>query len=168
MVCGFKPDHDLLVMIEDWPAAPQGDCLVQHLKVWGDRNSNYAINEAISREQDREAGRGRFREIQMTKENQRLVQQLRMDVKRLQYNEGEEKQRRAPEELQYSEEEIAEVIHDRETEDIVNVGEEQARRKHEGSDDWDTESEEELKEKNPDQKRMDRSDWKRRMKQMSK
>jgi hypothetical protein len=35
--CGSKPDVDRLVRVEDWPASPQGDCLCQHLKVWGDR-----------------------------------------------------------------------------------------------------------------------------------
>jgi hypothetical protein len=83
------------VVIEDWPASPQGDVLCQHLKIWGDRycfcgetkgssipmmsgkfflriTSNYPIKSCFQREEDYMAIKRRFCEIAMTKENSKL------------------------------------------------------------------------------------------------
>jgi hypothetical protein len=80
-----------------------GRRLAQHLKVWGDRSpfigqrkggglpvepgifaiiiaSNYAINEAFSKEQDREAIRRRLNQIEMTTANKVLREAMKIDA----------------------------------------------------------------------------------------
>jgi hypothetical protein len=100
--CGMETRTVRKVIIEDWPARPQGDVLAQHLKIWGDRycfcaetkgsslpvmpgrfflivTSNYGINDCFSRPEDVAAIRRRFAEIEMTAENQKLVRRLILD-----------------------------------------------------------------------------------------
>nr|ATP66707.1 Rep [Rodent circovirus] len=82
---GYNPDIHTRIIIEDWPSAPQGDALCQHLKIWADRypftaetkgghiavsptyqlfvTSNYKIDQCFSNDEDREAIRRRFTEI---------------------------------------------------------------------------------------------------------
>jgi hypothetical protein len=102
--CGMETRTVRKVIIEDWPARPQGDMLVQHLKIWGDRycfcaetkgsslpvmpgrffvivTSNYGIQDCFSRREDVEAVKRRFSEIEMTRENQKLVGRLTLDEK---------------------------------------------------------------------------------------
>lgn len=76
------------VIIEDYPCAPQGNALVQHMKIWADRypfeaeckgshmlvepgrfflivTSNYPIDSCFCQEEDKEAIHRRFKEVQM-------------------------------------------------------------------------------------------------------
>lgn len=91
---GYTECYHTRVIIDDWPKAPQGDALCQHLKIWGDRypftgevkggsvnivptfsiviTSNYSIDEAFSNEEDRDAIKRRFKEIHMSKKVQDL------------------------------------------------------------------------------------------------
>ena len=78
------------MIIEDYPCAPQGNALVQHMKIWGDRypfegeckgshmlieprrfflivTSNYPIDLCFQTEDDKEAIRRRFHEVRMVK-----------------------------------------------------------------------------------------------------
>jgi hypothetical protein len=149
--CGFRPEQDRLVIIEDWPSAPQGDCLSQHLKIWGDRypfiaetkgsgipvepgriaiivTSNYGIDQAFSREQDRDAIRRRFREINMTVANKKLIEAMKIDGKVLSYNEEEEHEVMDEDELQMTDEEKEERIREREIEDFEHKGKETFKR----------------------------------------
>jgi hypothetical protein len=102
--CGMETRTVQKVIIEDWPPAPQGEMLCQHLKVWGDRypfggetkgscipimpgrffiiiTSNYAPNQCFSREEDRKAIERRFSVIRMTKENVKLLAKVQLDIK---------------------------------------------------------------------------------------
>jgi hypothetical protein len=160
--CGFRPEQDRLVIVEDWPGAPQGDCLSQHLKIWGDRypfigetkgsgipiepgrisiiiTSNYNIDEAFTREKDRDAIKRRFREIEMNQQNKKLIEVMRIDGKVLAFNEDEEQPVMDEDELQYTEEEIDEKERERETEDIAEKGMETYRRKNLRAEDLDEE-----------------------------
>jgi hypothetical protein len=100
--CGFSCTNTRLVILEDYPGLPQGDALQHHMKVWADRypflgeikgggvtietgrwaliiTSNYAIDECFSKEQDRKALHRRFNEIQMTRANATLIENLKID-----------------------------------------------------------------------------------------
>jgi hypothetical protein len=95
---GFSPLLHKQVTIEDW--APTHECLTSHLKMWADRypfigevkgssfmmepgrwnlviTSNYSIEECFN-ETDREAIKRRFAEIQMTQENKKMIDALRL------------------------------------------------------------------------------------------
>jgi hypothetical protein len=158
--CGFRPELDRLVVIDDWPCAPQGDCLVQHLKIWGDRypfiaetkgsgipvepgriaiiiTSNYGIEEAFSREQDKDAIKRRFRELNMNKNNKTVIEAMRIDGKVLAYNKENETEVMNEEELMYTEEEIETRTRERETEDLQEKGKEKYRRGNLNKEDLD-------------------------------
>jgi hypothetical protein len=100
--CGMESRSVRKVIIEDWPARPQGDMLAQHLKIWGDRycfcaetkgsslpvmpgrffliiTSNYQIQDCFGRQEDISAIKRRFTELEMTPENEKLVSRLRLD-----------------------------------------------------------------------------------------
>jgi hypothetical protein len=100
--CGMETREVKKVIIEDWPASPAGDILGQHLKIWADRycfcgetkgssipimpgkyflivTSNYGIEQCFSKQQDIEAIKRRFSEIEMTPENEKLVSRLQLD-----------------------------------------------------------------------------------------
>jgi hypothetical protein len=138
--CGFRPEQDRLVIIEDCPGAPEGDCQSQHLKIWGDRHpfigetkrsgipiepgriaiivtSNSEIDEAFSRERDRDAIKRGFRELNMNQANKKMIQAVRRDGKVLASNEEEEHEVMSEEQLQCTDEEKEERIRERETED---------------------------------------------------
>lgn len=96
---GLRRTHKR-VILDDYPAAPQGDTLAQHMKLWGDRyplaleikgshisrvpdfqfivTSNYSIDQCFSKEEDREAIRRRYNEIEM-KEGDNLNDFLQID-----------------------------------------------------------------------------------------
>jgi hypothetical protein len=88
--------------MDDYPRRPLGDALQHHLKLWADRypftgetkgssvivepgrlalvvTSNYDIDDCFSNEEDREALKRRFNVIHMTKANQCLIKQTRID-----------------------------------------------------------------------------------------
>jgi hypothetical protein len=119
--CGMETRSVQKVIIEDWPPAPQGDMLCQHLKVWADRypfggetkgscipimpgrffviiTSNYSPEQCFTKEEDRQAIKRRFSVIQMTAENVKLLSRVRMDETILaQVNEEmEEEEQREP------------------------------------------------------------------------
>jgi hypothetical protein len=98
---GFQAITTRAVIIEDYPPLPAGNVLSHHLKIWGDRypfiaevknsgvqcepgrwfliiTSNYPIEQCITMEEDVEAVKRRFREIQMTNENKTMVENLRL------------------------------------------------------------------------------------------
>jgi hypothetical protein len=100
--CGMETRTVTKVIVEDWPASLQGDVRSQHLKIWGDRycfcgetkgssirimpgafflliTSNYPIKSCFQREEDYNAIKRRFCEIQMTKQNEKLVSRLNLD-----------------------------------------------------------------------------------------
>jgi hypothetical protein len=100
--CGMETRTVRKVIIEDWPARPQGDMLAQHLKIWADRycfcaetkgssvpvmpgrffliiTSNFQIEDCFGRREDVGAIKRRFTELEMTLENQKLVARLRLD-----------------------------------------------------------------------------------------
>jgi hypothetical protein len=100
--CGYEITRTTAVIIEDWPARPYGDCLVQHLKIWGDRSpfigetkgsailveprrffiiitSNYKMEDWFSNPQDVAALKRRLIVIEMTEANKVLVEELRLD-----------------------------------------------------------------------------------------
>jgi hypothetical protein len=90
------------VIIEDYPCLPHGDCLTHHVKVWADRypftaekkcahlqvetgrfilivTSNHPIERCFANPEDVEAIRRRFNEIEMTRANKVLVNNLKAD-----------------------------------------------------------------------------------------
>jgi hypothetical protein len=90
------------VLIEDYPCFPQGDCLQHHMKVWADRypftgekkcshlqvepgrfilivTSNYPIEKCFSHQENVEAIKRRFNEIEMTSGNAVLIRSLSAD-----------------------------------------------------------------------------------------
>jgi Ras-related C3 botulinum toxin substrate 1 len=92
-------DH---VIVENFPAAPEGDQLVSELEKWGDRypfvgtvrrstmlveparftlvvTSHYSIAECFSRPVEQEAMRARFLEVEMTADNRDDVLQRKLD-----------------------------------------------------------------------------------------
>jgi hypothetical protein len=96
---GFQPMTTNCVIIEDYPPLPAGNVLSHLLKIWGDRypfvaevknsgvicepgrwfliiTSNYPIERCIQNEEDVEAIKRRFHEIEMTTAN--MVAQLRL------------------------------------------------------------------------------------------
>lgn len=85
---GYNLLSTKIVIIEDYPCLPQGNALVQHMKVWGDRypfeaeakgshmmveprrfflivTSNYPIDQCFENEEDKKAIHRRFRERQI-------------------------------------------------------------------------------------------------------
>lgn len=93
---GYSVIMHKLIIIEDYPCLPAGNCLVQHLKIWGDRycfegevktahvfvqpgrfflvvTSNYPINMCFENPVDIEAIKRRFTEIEMTEDNRALL-----------------------------------------------------------------------------------------------
>ena len=87
---GYNIMKTKIVILEDYPCAPQGNMLVQHMKIWGDRypfqgeckgshimveparfflivTSNYSIDECFINEEDKKAIKRRFKEVQMVK-----------------------------------------------------------------------------------------------------
>lgn len=93
---GYKLLQTKLVILDDYPCNPQGNVLVQYIKIWGDRypfegeckgshvlvepgrflfviTSNYPIDMCFIAEEDKAAIHRRFREIEMTKENAPLI-----------------------------------------------------------------------------------------------
>jgi hypothetical protein len=104
--CGFDPRYVKLVILEDYPALPQGNNLCYHMKIWADRypflgetkgssvvvepgkfimivTSNYAIRDCFSRTEDVMALKRRFHEIEMTKQNAPLLRCAQVDFERL-------------------------------------------------------------------------------------
>jgi hypothetical protein len=100
--CCYHCSNTKLVILEDYPAFPQGDALAHHMKVWADRypflgeikgggvtiepgrwalvvTSNYCIDECFGKEQDKRALHRRFNEIEMTAANKKLIDELRID-----------------------------------------------------------------------------------------
>nr|UJP31670.1 replicase [Donkey kirkovirus Hetian-7] len=95
---GFEPSCHQRVVLDDYPSSPQGDTLVQHMKIWGDRyvfigeekgghltiepnfqfvvTSNFSIDECFNKEQDREAIRRRFREVYLDSRKENLDEWL--------------------------------------------------------------------------------------------
>jgi hypothetical protein len=96
--CGYEIMRTKAVIIEDWPARPYGDCLVQHLKIWGDRyifigetkgsvimveprrffviiTSNFKMEDCLSSPEDIAALKRRFQVLEMTEENKVLVEE---------------------------------------------------------------------------------------------
>jgi hypothetical protein len=90
------------VIIEDWPASPFGDCLVQHLKIWGDRDtfigetkgsavmveprrffaiikSNFPMEQYFTRKEQIEPMKRRFHVILMKEENKGVIEAMRLD-----------------------------------------------------------------------------------------
>lgn len=87
---GYNLLSTKIVIIEDYPCAPQGNALVQHMKIWGDRypfegeckgshmmieprrfflivTSNYPIDLCFENEEDKKAIKRRFNECHMEK-----------------------------------------------------------------------------------------------------
>lgn len=87
---GYNLLQTKIVIIEDYPCAPQGNVLVQHIKIWGDRypfegeckgshlmieprrfflivTSNYPIDVCFENEEDKKAIHRRFNEVRMIK-----------------------------------------------------------------------------------------------------
>lgn len=87
---GYNLLQTKIVIIEDYPCAPAGNALVQHMKIWGDRypfegeckgshmlieprrfflivTSNYSIDMCFQTEDDKEAIKRRFHEVKMEK-----------------------------------------------------------------------------------------------------
>ena len=87
---GYNLLSTKIVIIEDYPCAPQGNALVQHMKIWGDRypfegeckgshmlieprrfflivTSNYSIDMCFQTEDDKDAIKRRFHEVKMVK-----------------------------------------------------------------------------------------------------
>ena len=85
---GYNLIRTKIVIIEDYPACPQGNTLVQHMKIWGDRypfegeckgshlmieprrfflivTSNYPIEGCFMNYEDQQAIKRRFREVEM-------------------------------------------------------------------------------------------------------
>lgn len=100
---GFSLLNTKLVILDDYPCNPQGNVLVQYIKIWGDRypfegeckgshvlvepgrflfviTSNYPINQCFINEEDQAAIHRRFREIEMTKDNAPLILATTIDT----------------------------------------------------------------------------------------
>lgn len=83
---GYNLLETKIVIIEDYPCLPQGNLLIQHMKIWGDRypfegeckgshlmveprrffliiTSNFPITECFENEEDQKAIKRRFKEI---------------------------------------------------------------------------------------------------------
>ena len=99
---GFQHFRTKIVILEDYPAAPAGNALAQHMKIWGDRyqfigenkgshisiepgrfflviTSNYSITQAFNNEDDIKAIQRRFNEVEMTEENSTMINALSVD-----------------------------------------------------------------------------------------
>ena len=91
-----------IVIIDDYPPAPQGNVLAQHIKVWGDRypfigeckgahvmvepgrfffvvTANYPIEVCFEQSEDISAIKRRFHEIEMTDENSEMIRSMVLD-----------------------------------------------------------------------------------------
>jgi hypothetical protein len=135
--CGFKPTEDRLVIVEDWPAFPQRDCLPQHFTAWGHSypvigetkagglpvkperfaiviTSNSSIEEALSKEQDRKAIGRRFDQMEVTTGNKMPIEAIKTDAHILAFDEDEEMEPRNAEDLQYEPAEIHDKVRERE------------------------------------------------------
>jgi hypothetical protein len=100
--CGFN-HTTTCVVLEDYPAAPQGDVLSQYIKIWGDRypftaevkggsilmepgrwaliiTSNHSIEQAITNQSDRDAIKRRFTEVELNHQNCQIFCQTRIDL----------------------------------------------------------------------------------------
>jgi FtsZ-binding cell division protein ZapB len=89
--------------MEDYPAMPMGDCLQYHIKLWVDRfpftaegkgsacvgepgkfsllvTSNYPTEKCFSRQEDVQAIRRRFWEIERTTENKPMIENWQLDA----------------------------------------------------------------------------------------
>ena len=99
---GYKLFETKLVILEDYPSAPAGNALCQHMKIWGDRyqfvgeckgshtyvepgrfffiiTSNYPISMCFQNPDDIEAIGRRFEEIEMNEENKITLENTRVD-----------------------------------------------------------------------------------------
>lgn len=99
---GYKLFETKLVILEDYPAAPAGNALCQHMKIWGDRyqfigeckgshtyvepgrfffiiTSNYPISMCFQNPDDVEAIGRRFEEIEMTEENKVMINTMKLN-----------------------------------------------------------------------------------------
>jgi hypothetical protein len=131
--CGMETRTVTKVIIEDWPASPQGDILGMHLKIWGDRycfcgetkgssipimpgrfflivTSNYRIRNCFQREEDWRAISRRFAEIEMTAANEKLVGRMVMNEGILAKWKPEEEEEEAEEMERISLEELLEAM----------------------------------------------------------
>jgi hypothetical protein len=157
--CNYHCSDTRLVILEDYPALPQGDALQYHMKVWADRypflgeikgggviiepgrfaivvTSNYRIEECFSKEQDRKALLRRFREIQMTKSNKSLIESLKIDfqilTKRKKQTEEQE-----PGTKEETDEEIDEWMnHEKEVEEMQQESRERAEKGLDEEEEW--------------------------------
>lgn len=100
---GYRLLSTKIVILDDYPCNPQGNVLVQYIKIWGDRypfegeckgshvlvepgrflfiiTSNYPIDQCFLFEEDKAAIHRRFREIEMTKDNAPLILGTRIDT----------------------------------------------------------------------------------------
>lgn len=100
---GYSLLNTKLVILDDYPCNPQGNVLVQYIKIWGDRypfegeckgshvlvepgrfllviTSNYPIEQCFINEEDKAAIHRRFREIEMTKDNAPLILATRINT----------------------------------------------------------------------------------------
>lgn len=100
---GYSLISHKAVIIEDYPCLPQGNLLVQYLKIWGDRycfqgeckgshqlvqpgrfflivTSNYPIENCFENIADIEAIQRRFKELHMTRDNETMINQLKMNI----------------------------------------------------------------------------------------
>ena len=107
---GYSILNTKIVIIEDYPCAPQGNMLVQHMKIWGDRypfegeckgshmmieprrfflivTSNYPIEACFNNDEDRMAIRRRFKEVKMEKGDLLSMGDFTLDRKTIDPNE---------------------------------------------------------------------------------
>lgn len=98
---GYNLFECKLVILEDYPAAPAGNALCQHMKIWGDRyqfigeckgshtiiepgrffmiiTSNYSIEQCFQNPDDIEAIKRRFDEIHMTTQNKVMIGTMKL------------------------------------------------------------------------------------------
>jgi hypothetical protein len=156
--CNYDCSQTRLVIIEDYPALPQGDALQHHMKVWADRypflgeikgggvtiepgrwafvvTSNYSIDECFSHEQDRQALHRRFQEIEMTKANEKLINATRIDFGILTVRK-KMKMAESGEENEEDEEEMFDAVQDllNHEEEVALMQEESRQRAEQGLD----------------------------------
>lgn len=106
---GYSILNTKIVILEDYPCAPQGNMLVQHMKIWGDRypfegeckgshmmieprrfflivTSNYPIESCFNNDEDRMAIRRRFKEVKMEKHDLLSMGDFTLDRKIIEQN----------------------------------------------------------------------------------
>jgi hypothetical protein len=161
--CTYSIAHTQIVIIEDYPTVPQGDYLQHHMKVWGDRyplcgevkngativepgrvaiivTSNYPISRCFSHEEDVKAIERRFNQIQMTKCNRCLIEQLKVDLRQLTTGGGgggSEEQQTDGSEVEISEEQQESI--QEHLENVRKMNEESTRRAELGLDEMEEE-----------------------------